>query len=130
MSQSRNSYMEAELMAPPLDELGKVHEEEVDEDVEEEDEEGSYHAHLDQLVQNLLEEAKDKSKGWVARPTTDHTELAYKKVRTFRFWNITGFQEMRSVRKYYYPIYLVISKRVKVNIVMMCLYIRWGMVTL
>lgn len=91
MSQSRNSYMEAELMAPPLDELGKVHEEEVDEDVEEEDEEGSYHVHLDQLVQNLLEEAKDKSKGWVTRPTTDHTELAYKKVWTFHSWNIIGF---------------------------------------
>lgn len=81
VTQSRNSYMEAELMVPPLDELCKAHEEEVDEDVEEEDEEGSYHAHLERLVQSLLEEAKDKSKGWVSRPTTDHTELAFKKVR-------------------------------------------------
>lgn len=81
MTQSRNSYMEAELMVPPLDELCKSHEEEVDEEEEEEDEEGSYHAHLERLVQNLLEEAKDKSKGWVSRPTPDHTELAFKKVR-------------------------------------------------
>lgn len=68
-------------MVPPLDELGKAQDEEVDVDVEEEDEEGSYHAHLERLFQNLLEEAKDKSKGWVTRPTNaDHTELASKKV--------------------------------------------------
>lgn len=80
VTQSRNSYMEAELMVPPLDELCKPHEEEVDEEEEEEDEDGSYHAHLDNLVQNLLKEARDKSKGWVSRSTTDHTELAFKKV--------------------------------------------------
>lgn len=81
VTQSRNSYMEAELMALPLDELCKAQEEEVDVVVDEEDEEGSYHAHLERLFQNLLEEAKDKSKGWVSRPTTsDHTELASKKV--------------------------------------------------
>uniref|UniRef100_UPI003AAC4A47 stAR-related lipid transfer protein 13-like isoform X2 n=1 Tax=Centroberyx gerrardi TaxID=166262 RepID=UPI003AAC4A47 len=70
VTQSRNSYMEAELLALPLDELCKAHEEE----------EGSYHAHLEGLVQSLLKEAKDKSKGWVSRSTTDHTELASKKV--------------------------------------------------
>lgn len=80
MTQSRNSYMEAELMVPPLEELCKAHGEEVDEDEEEEDEEVSYCSHLERLVQNLLEEAKDKSKVWVSRSTTDHTELAFKKV--------------------------------------------------
>lgn len=80
VSQSRNSYMEAELMVPPLDELCKAHEEEVDEEEEEEDEEGSYYAHLESLVQNLLKEAKDKSKSWVSRSTTDNAELAFKKV--------------------------------------------------
>ncbi|XP_056300704.1 stAR-related lipid transfer protein 13 isoform X5 [Pseudoliparis swirei] len=91
VTQSRNSYMEAELMVPPLDELCKAHEEEVDEDEEEEDEEGSYHAHLERLVQNLLEEAKDKSRGWVSRSTTDHTELAFKKVgdgNPLRRWRV------------------------------------------
>lgn len=78
VTQSRNSYMEAELMAPPLDELGKATEDEVEEDVEEHEE--SYYSHLERLVQNLQEEAKDKSKGWVSRPAPDHTELAYKKV--------------------------------------------------
>lgn len=81
VTQSRKSYMEAALMVPPLDELCKTHEEEVaDEDVEEEDEENSYHAHLERLIQNLLKEAKDKGKGWVSRPSSDHTELAFKKV--------------------------------------------------
>ncbi|XP_041656778.1 stAR-related lipid transfer protein 13 isoform X2 [Cheilinus undulatus] len=90
VTQSRNSYMEAELMVPPLDELCKVHEEEVM-DEEEEDEEGSYHAHLERLVQSLLEEAKDRSKGWVSRSTTDHTELAFKKVgdgNPLRRWRV------------------------------------------
>uniref|UniRef100_A0A665VYX9 StAR-related lipid transfer protein 13 n=1 Tax=Echeneis naucrates TaxID=173247 RepID=A0A665VYX9_ECHNA len=79
VTQSRNSYMEAELMVPPLDELCK-------------DEEGSYHAHLDSLVQNLLKEARDKSKGWVSRSTTDHTELAFKKVgdgNPLRRWRVS-----------------------------------------
>lgn len=79
VTQSRNSYIEAELMVPPLDELGKAAEDEVDEDVEE-NEEGPYYCHLQRLVQNLQEEAKDKSKGWVPLPSPDHTELAYKKV--------------------------------------------------
>lgn len=79
VTQSRNSYMEAELMAPPLDELGKATEDEAEkEDVEEHEE--SYYSHLERLVQNLQEEAKDKSKGWVSRPAPDHTELSYKKV--------------------------------------------------
>lgn len=74
--------MEAELLVPPLDELGKAHDEEVDEEEEEveDEEEGSYQAHIESLIQKLLKEAKDKSKGWVCRPTTDHTELAFKKV--------------------------------------------------
>ncbi|KAF3705762.1 StAR-related lipid transfer protein 13 START domain-containing protein 13 [Channa argus] len=91
ISQSRNSYMEAELMVPPLDELCKTHEEEVEEDEEEEEEEGSYHAHLESLVQVLLKEAKDKSKSWVSRSAGDHTELAFKKVEDgnpLRRWRV------------------------------------------
>ncbi|KAJ3589730.1 hypothetical protein NHX12_010573 [Muraenolepis orangiensis] len=54
VTQSRNSYMEAELLAPPLEELC--------------------------LIQSLQKEAKDKSKGWVTRSSADHTELLSKKV--------------------------------------------------
>ncbi|XP_062262202.1 stAR-related lipid transfer protein 13 isoform X2 [Platichthys flesus] len=91
VTQSRNSYMEAELMVPPLDELCKAHEEEVDEDEEEDDEEGSYHGHIEGLVQNLLKDAKDKSKAWVSRSTIDNTELAFRKVgdgNPLRQWRV------------------------------------------
>nr|XP_019952887.1 PREDICTED: stAR-related lipid transfer protein 13 isoform X2 [Paralichthys olivaceus] len=91
VTQSRNSYMEAELMVQPLDELCKANEEDVDEEEEEEDEEGSYHAHIEGLVQNLLKDAKDKSKVWVSRPTADHSELAFKKVgdgNPLRQWRV------------------------------------------
>lgn len=81
VTQSRNSYIEAELMVPPLDELGKAPEDEVEAEVEEH-EEASYYSHLERLLHNLQEEARDKSKGWVALPTPHHTELAYKKVGT------------------------------------------------
>lgn len=72
-------------MVPPLDELCKTHEEEAVEEVEDEDEEGSYHAHLEGLIQNLLKEAKDKSKAWVSRSFSDNTEIASKKVKAHRF---------------------------------------------
>nr|XP_057943403.1 stAR-related lipid transfer protein 13 isoform X2 [Doryrhamphus excisus] len=98
VTQSRNSYMEADLLVPPLEELGKVREDEMDEDEEvvdeeEEDfEEGSYQTHLERLVQNLLKEAKDKSKGWVSRPAIEHTEVASKKVgdgNPLRRWRVS-----------------------------------------
>ncbi|XP_029956697.1 stAR-related lipid transfer protein 13 isoform X3 [Salarias fasciatus] len=92
VTQSRNSYMEADLMVLPLEELYKAHEEEVDVEVEEDDEEGSYHAHSERLIQSLLKEAKDKSKGWVSRSTSDNTELSFKKVgdgNPLRRWRVS-----------------------------------------
>lgn len=77
-------------MVPPLEELCKVQEEEedVDVEVEEDDEEASYNAHIEGLIQNLLKEAKDKSKGWVSRLSSDNTELSFKKVgsRAILIW--------------------------------------------
>uniref|UniRef100_A0A674A5Q9 StAR-related lipid transfer protein 13-like n=1 Tax=Salmo trutta TaxID=8032 RepID=A0A674A5Q9_SALTR len=58
---------------------------------EEEEEEGSYHTHMEGLVQGLLKEARDSSKGWVSRATSDHTELACKKVgdgNPLRRWRV------------------------------------------
>uniref|UniRef100_A0A3B5LQI6 START domain-containing protein n=1 Tax=Xiphophorus couchianus TaxID=32473 RepID=A0A3B5LQI6_9TELE len=43
------------------------------------------------LIQNLLKEAKDKSKGWVSRLSSDNTELAFKKVgdgNPLRRWRV------------------------------------------
>ncbi|XP_077360690.1 stAR-related lipid transfer protein 13 isoform X2 [Festucalex cinctus] len=95
VSQSRNSYMEAELAAPPLDELGKLRQEDMDEeeeDVDEEMDEGSYHVHVEKLIHNLLKETKDKSKAWMCRPAGEHVELASKKVgdgNPLRRWRIS-----------------------------------------
>ncbi|KAL0994857.1 hypothetical protein UPYG_G00128170 [Umbra pygmaea] len=90
VSQSRNTYMEAELLAPPLDELCKSHDDAMEEEEEEEDE-GLYHAHVESLVQSLLKEARDRTKGWVTRPSMDHIELACKKVgdgNPLRRWRV------------------------------------------
>uniref|UniRef100_A0A8L0DU99 StAR-related lipid transfer (START) domain containing 13a n=1 Tax=Oncorhynchus mykiss TaxID=8022 RepID=A0A8L0DU99_ONCMY len=84
VSQSPNSYMEAELLAPPLNDLCKTY--------EEEEEEGSYHTLMEGLVRGLLKEARDNSKGWVSRASTDHTELAFKKVadgNPLRRWRVS-----------------------------------------
>ncbi|XP_077597110.1 stAR-related lipid transfer protein 13-like isoform X2 [Stigmatopora nigra] len=102
LSQSRNSYAEAELEAPPLERLGKAPPE--DADGEEDDghhhddhgdkkpEEGSYRAHVEKLIQHLLKETKDKSKAWICRPAGELTELAFKKVadgNPLRRWRVS-----------------------------------------
>ncbi|KAJ8368514.1 hypothetical protein SKAU_G00085420 [Synaphobranchus kaupii] len=82
VTQSRNSYVDADLHAPTLEDLCKQ--------LEEDD--GSYHTHTDGLVQNLLKEARDKSKGWVSCSSTDSTELSYKKVgdgNPLRRWRVS-----------------------------------------
>uniref|UniRef100_A0A8D0CKA9 StAR-related lipid transfer protein 13 n=1 Tax=Scleropages formosus TaxID=113540 RepID=A0A8D0CKA9_SCLFO len=82
VTQSRNSYMEAELQAPTLEELCKQREQD----------DGSYQTHMDGLVQNLLCEARDKSKGWVSCSSANNTELSYKKVgdgNPLRRWRVS-----------------------------------------
>lgn len=74
VSQSRNSYVEADLQALTLEDLCKQ------EQHEEEEEESSWPVHLDSRLQVLLKEARDKAKGWVSCQSSDNTELAYKKV--------------------------------------------------
>ncbi|KAJ8404710.1 hypothetical protein AAFF_G00335730 [Aldrovandia affinis] len=81
VTQSRNSYVEAELHAPTLEDLCRQLEES----------EGPCHTHTDGLVQNLLKEARDKSKGWVSCSSSDSTELSYKKVgdgNPLRRWRV------------------------------------------
>ncbi|XP_077449046.1 stAR-related lipid transfer protein 13-like isoform X2 [Stigmatopora argus] len=98
VSQSRNSYVEAELRAPPLDRLGKAPPEDVDKEEDDDDngdeelEEGSHRAHVEKLIQDLLKETKDKSKAWICRPTGELTELAFKKVadgNPLRRWRVS-----------------------------------------
>lgn len=70
VTQSRNSYVEADLHAPTMEELFKS--------LEEDD--GTYQTHMELRLQGLLKEARDKAKGWLSCSSTDNTELHYKKV--------------------------------------------------
>ncbi|XP_042313366.1 stAR-related lipid transfer protein 13-like isoform X2 [Sceloporus undulatus] len=70
VTQSRNSYIEAEVHPPTLEELGKQMDEAG----------GSFQTYLESLVLNLCKEAKDKFKGWVTCSTIENTDLSYKKV--------------------------------------------------
>ncbi|XP_067890965.1 rho GTPase-activating protein 7 isoform X2 [Heterodontus francisci] len=70
MSHCRNSYMEQDLQPVSLEELGKTSK----------GESSDFWAHLQNYIDTLLKEAKDKFKGWVNCSTSESAELAYKKV--------------------------------------------------
>lgn len=70
VTQSRNSYVEADLHALTIEELSKQ--------LEEDD--GTYQSHMEGRLQNLLKESREKSKYWVSCSSSDNTELYYKKV--------------------------------------------------
>lgn len=70
VAQFHNSYVEAEIHAPTLEDLGTQLEEGG----------ATFHTYLDQLIQGLQKEAKEKFKGWVTCSSTDNTDLAFKKV--------------------------------------------------
>lgn len=73
VTQSRNSYVEADLHAPTIGELCK----------QLEDDDGTYQTHMEARLQNLLKEAREKSKYWMSCSSSDNTELYYKKVGVF-----------------------------------------------
>ncbi|XP_041041495.1 rho GTPase-activating protein 7 isoform X1 [Carcharodon carcharias] len=70
MSHCRNSYMEQDLQPVSLEELGQTSQ----------GESSDFQAHLQNCIDILLKEAKDKFKGWVNCSTSELAELAYKKV--------------------------------------------------
>lgn len=70
VAQSHNSYVEAEIHAPTLEDLGTPLEESG----------ATFHTYLEHLVRGLQKEAKEKFKGWVTCSSTDNTDLAFKKV--------------------------------------------------
>lgn len=73
--------MEAELLAPSIDELCKRKPQQDEE--EEEEVESSYHSYLENQIQNLIKDSKDRNKGWVTRANVDNTEVSFKKVRIY-----------------------------------------------
>uniref|UniRef100_A0A673N9J8 StAR-related lipid transfer protein 13-like n=1 Tax=Sinocyclocheilus rhinocerous TaxID=307959 RepID=A0A673N9J8_9TELE len=87
VTQSQNSYVEAELQAPTIEELCKrQHQEEEGED------EGSWPAFMEARLQGLLKESREKAKGWVSCQSTGNTELSYKKVgdgNPLRSWRVS-----------------------------------------
>ncbi|KAK2509526.1 hypothetical protein MC885_021114, partial [Smutsia gigantea] len=70
MSQCRNSYTEQELKPLTLEALGLLHD----------DQPADYQHFLQDCVDSLYKEVKDKFKGWVSYSTSEQAELSYKKV--------------------------------------------------
>lgn len=70
VAQSRDSYLEAEIHVPSLEDLGAQLSESG----------ATFHTYLEHLVQGLQKEAKEKFKGWVTCSSPDNTDLAFKKV--------------------------------------------------
>lgn len=70
VAQSRDSYLEAEIHVPSLEDLGAQLAESG----------ATFHTYLEHLVQGLQKEAKEKFKGWVTCSSPDNTDLAFKKV--------------------------------------------------
>lgn len=70
VAQSHNSYAEAEIHPPTLEDLGTQLEESG----------ATFRTYLEHLVQGLQREAKEKFKGWVTCSSADNTDLAFKKV--------------------------------------------------
>lgn len=70
MSRCRNSYTEQELKPLTLEALGRLCN----------DESANYQHFLQDCVDSLFKEVKEKFKGWVSYSTSEQAELSYKKV--------------------------------------------------
>ncbi|XP_077467337.1 stAR-related lipid transfer protein 13 isoform X2 [Stigmatopora argus] len=82
VTQSRNSYVEADLQAPTFEELYK----------QLEDDYGTHRNHVEGRLENLRREAREKSKYWVSCGSSDNAELYYKKVgdgNPLRRWRVS-----------------------------------------
>ncbi|XP_053312337.1 stAR-related lipid transfer protein 13 isoform X2 [Spea bombifrons] len=81
ISQSRNSYAEADVHIMTMEKIGEQMEKDG----------GNFSTYFENIIQGLLKEAKDKFKGWVSLSSTENTDLAYKKVgdgNPLRFWKV------------------------------------------
>ncbi|XP_077578865.1 stAR-related lipid transfer protein 13 isoform X2 [Stigmatopora nigra] len=82
VTQSRNSYVEADLHAPTFEEIYK----------QLEDDYGTHQNHVEGRLENLRREAREKSKYWVSCGSCDNAELYYKKVgdgNPLRRWRVS-----------------------------------------
>nr|XP_060634534.1 rho GTPase-activating protein 7 isoform X1 [Anolis sagrei ordinatus]XP_060634535.1 rho GTPase-activating protein 7 isoform X1 [Anolis sagrei ordinatus] len=84
MSRCRNSYTEQDLRPVSLEELGRAH--------NSNSEPADYRSYIQDCMDDLLKEIKDKFKGWVSCSTSEQAELACKKVcdgPPLRLWKST-----------------------------------------
>ncbi|XP_038817273.1 stAR-related lipid transfer protein 13-like isoform X1 [Salvelinus namaycush] len=100
VTQSRNSYVEADLHAPTLEDLCRQQEEdEASYQTEarpcqthsETRPQNLYQSYVESRLQELLKEAREKAKGWVSCTSSDNTELYCKKVgdgNPLRRWRV------------------------------------------
>ncbi|XP_052018015.1 LOW QUALITY PROTEIN: rho GTPase-activating protein 7-like [Apodemus sylvaticus] len=82
MSRCRNSYTEQELKPLTLEALGHLNN----------DQPADYRRFLQDCVDGLFKEVKEKFKSWVSYPTSEQAELSYKKVSEgppLRLWRST-----------------------------------------
>ncbi|XP_071980006.1 rho GTPase-activating protein 7 isoform X3 [Engystomops pustulosus] len=82
MNKCRNSYMEQDLRPVCLEEMVNGNSEG----------QCDYQSYLQEGIDNLLKEAKDKFKGWVSCSTSEQADLAYKKIPDgppLRLWKST-----------------------------------------
>ncbi|XP_036084595.1 rho GTPase-activating protein 7 isoform X3 [Rousettus aegyptiacus] len=82
MSRCRNSYTEQELKPLTLEALGRLCN----------DESADYQHFLQDCVDSLFKEVKEKFKGWVSYSTSEQAELSYKKMSEgppLRLWRST-----------------------------------------
>jgi len=82
MSRCRNSYTEQELKPLTLEALGRLHH----------GESADYQHFLQDCVDSLFKEVKEKFRGWVSYSTSEQAELSYKKVSEgppLRLWRST-----------------------------------------
>ncbi|KAJ7995694.1 hypothetical protein DPEC_G00247230 [Dallia pectoralis] len=93
VTQSRNSYIEADLHAPTLEELSR--QQEAEDGVYQANTEGRpqnlYQAFMESQLQELLKESREKAKGWMSCTSSDSTELHCKKVgdgNPLRRWRV------------------------------------------
>ena len=78
MNRCRNSYVEQALLPRRLEELAS-----------EEAGQGGYRAYLQESLDALLKEAKDKFKGYDSCSTPEHAELAYRKVSPLAYVSVS-----------------------------------------
>ncbi|KAL0973094.1 hypothetical protein UPYG_G00198880 [Umbra pygmaea] len=93
VTQSRNSYVEADLHAPTLEDLRRLQEEDdaSNQTRTEGPSQSLYQPFMESRLQELLKESREKARSWVSCSSSDNTELCCKKAgdgNPLRRWRV------------------------------------------